>query len=77
MSAQQSAFTIHANETPLEDLPRASRFLTRYKLTRGAKKALWYHLRSIGVTGGVLFPDLPHLADDIEKMHWEYEWVQH
>ena len=72
MAVQQSVFTMHSNDIPLDALPGTEPFLTRYKLTRDAKEAIWHHLRSIGITGSFLYPDLPHLADEIERREWRY-----
>ena len=64
---QQSTFTLHGNETPLEDHPNASEILGRLYFTPKNRINLISELSILAVDKTYLFPDLEHLAYEINK----------
>ena len=65
MLLQQSAFTIHSDETPMEEAVDDSNYIDQITVKAGAKKILLSYLRFIGVRQEHLFPSLDHLAKGI------------
>ena len=68
MMVQQSAFTLHAPEGPLEAHPEASKFLTRLLIPAERRFGFRSALRALGINGSVLFPDLDNLALHIRQL---------
>lgn len=66
MQVQQGAFTIHGTPKPLECHAEAGRFLTKVWLCGGQDGEIARLLRYSALTRSVVFPDLDHLAGDIE-----------
>lgn len=65
MTVQQGAFTIHGNDVPLEERPRAERYLAKFLIPERAKMTLDEELWVLGVRRSALFPDLANLAADL------------
>jgi hypothetical protein len=65
MTVQQGAFTIHGNDTPLEQRTGADRFLTKLIIPENAKQVFEEELWVLGVRRAALFPDLTNLARDL------------
>jgi hypothetical protein len=65
MLEQQSVFTIHGSNIPIEQLEDNSNFLASYRIPAEAKKDLWKDLIRLGIRESSLFPDLDHLAKDL------------
>lgn len=65
MLTQQSQFTIHGSEAPLEQHVSAPRFLMKLRIPKNAREPLRLALRLLGVSRASLFPDLESLASDI------------
>jgi len=60
--AQDSAYTIHGFEKPLNDLPDSTKYLIRLRVPSISKPGLYQFLKMIGVHRAKLFPDLENLA---------------
>jgi hypothetical protein len=69
MTVQQSAFTIHGNPTPLEDLDKSDSFLVKYRIPQADKAYIADELAMLGINEASLFPDLDALARHIS---WHY-----
>lgn len=65
---QESAFTIHGSEIPLNELPSYEEFLIRYEVSASAKHNLRDMLNRLGINSANLFPDLEHLARQVSEM---------
>ena len=63
---QLSVFTIHGRGNPLEELYANEGFLYKIVIPAEAKRTLRRSLRLLGVSESSIFPDLEHLAKDIE-----------
>lgn len=77
MMMQQGTFTIHRGLTPLNDLPNTAGFLREYIIDGAAKKKgsrLQNELRLAGIRPSSLFPDLGHLANEIEGDYDDEGW---
>ena len=70
---QQSCFTIHGNDTPLETHPKAESFLTQLVIPADIKRDIRQHLTDLSVRRHHLFPDLPNLAREIRERYNEAE----
>lgn len=62
---QQSAFTLHGMDTPLDRVRGSDRFLRRLVIPAEKKAEIEDGLRFMGIRRENLFPDLGNLADDI------------
>lgn len=67
MALQQSVFTIHGSERPLESHPRASEFLEKIVVPARARTELHRDLWLLGIRRSLIFPDLPNLAIELQK----------
>jgi hypothetical protein len=67
MALQQSAFTIHGSERPLESHPRASEFLEKIVVPARARAELYRDLWLLGIRRSLIFPDLQNLAIELQK----------
>jgi len=66
MLIQRSAFTVHDSDTPLETLlGDYSAFLRKYDIAPKAKPRLRIQLEHLAIDTAMLFPDLDHLAADL------------
>jgi hypothetical protein len=66
MMVQQSAFTIHGRGELMQEMDGHEQFHCGFEIPPGAKSGLWEALRLVGICGSTLFPDLDHLATDLE-----------
>ncbi len=64
---QQSAFTIHGIDTPLDKFPESDNYLTRIVIPASAKSYFREILDVFCISGEILFPDLENLARVISK----------
>ena len=71
MLLQMSRFTIHGNPTPLEEYPQLEDHLRKIIIPSGAKKDIAIQLAYMGITESNLFPDLDHLASDLNLNKFE------
>lgn len=69
--AQQSAFTLHGRDQPLDSRAEAARFLMRIRVPKSSKEALRQVLDLYGVTRATLFPDLENLALDLARLDFQ------
>ncbi len=68
MMVQLSAFTIHDTDKPLEGLVADhSQFLRKYEILASAKPHIRSQLELLGINSANLFPDLDHLARDLNS----------
>jgi len=67
---QASEFTIHGYEQPLNELSQADKFMVRIIIPVEAKPKLKESLRVLNITESQLFPDLDHLAIELENTRW-------
>ena len=70
---QQSAFTIHGDGTPINELPGAESFLTRIRIPADTKADFRLALQLLGISRASLFPDLQNLARDLESQYFPYD----
>jgi len=67
---QQSTFTVHGCQDPLDGHPNADRFLARINIPRIGKGPLREWLGFLGISRSVLFPDLENLAAELRTDNW-------
>jgi hypothetical protein len=67
MAVQLSVFTVHGDSTPLNYHPCWNRFMCRLTIPQTAKSDLRKHLFALGIRESNLFPDLDHLARQLNK----------
>lgn len=65
MLQQQSVFTLHGGNTPIEELENNDFFLTFYEIPATASERILKELDWLGIRASTLFPDLTHLAGDV------------
>ncbi len=65
---QASQFTIHGFETDMAELPDAQKFLCSITIPAASKKHFRQVLNLFHITESYLFPDLEHLARQIQSM---------
>ena len=65
---QQSAFTIHGSDTPMDELQGAEDFLVRIRIPATSKKSFRQVLALYGVSRASLFPDLENLAKELASL---------
>ena len=70
---QQSCFTIHGNDTPLETYPEAASFLKRLVIPANIKLEMRQHLTELSIRRHHLFLDLPNLAREVRERYNEAE----
>lgn len=69
MMVQVSGLTVHGAEAPpIEQLPNKDQFLLKFTIPAKAKQDLLNELKLFGVTLSNIFPDLDHLAEEIEPL---------
>lgn len=64
---QLSCFTIHGNDHPLENHPKAEKFLTRFVIPACKKSEMRMDLARVGIRRDILFPDFFNLAREIKE----------
>ena len=67
--AQQSCFTMHVNEKPLNERRGAGQFLKKFVIPAEAKEDMRGRLAALGIERRYLFPDLPNLAAALRERH--------
>ncbi len=67
---QSSAFTIHGISTPLNEVPNVEDFLVKIKIPKKEKLYFKDTLDIFGITESYLFPDLEHLANELEELRY-------
>ena len=67
MMVQLSMFTIHGSSQPLEGRADSDRYLLKFVVDAAAKRELRMHLERFGIRERNLFPDLDHLARDLNR----------
>jgi len=65
---QESTFTIHATNTPINNLAGCNEYLLRFEVPSAAKKSLRFILNRLGINSAYLFPDLDNLARHVSSM---------
>ncbi len=76
MTVQQACFTFHESTTPLEEFHGADGkinsedVLVKFEFSKDSATREWLHVHlvSAGIRSSTLFPDLSHLASDIERV---------
>lgn len=69
MIMQQSAYTIHSETRPLEELDNSSAWLKRIKIPQPALQKIARELELLGITLSSIYPDLDNLAKEIKFYH--------
>jgi hypothetical protein len=67
---QFSTATIHGTEIPINRFSDSSRYLVKYEIPADAKVPLVQSLELLGIKKSFLFPDLQHLADDLQSIQF-------
>ena len=62
---QQSVFTIHGIDTPIDQLTSADNFVAKIKILKSAKKSFRQMIKLLGINRASIFPDLENLAKEI------------
>jgi hypothetical protein len=62
MMVQQSSFTVHDNEKPMEEIPEAKKALRRILIPAKSRARIKCELERCGVTRATLFPDLDNFS---------------
>ena len=70
-AGQQSCFTIHGNDGPLESHSKAWKFLKKFVIPAKAKQGIQRRLIELSVRRHHLFLDLRSLAEEIRERHAE------
>ncbi len=65
--AQDAKFTLHDDETPLEEHEGCEGWLYKYLIPDTLVRPLARELEAVGITDDVVFPDLDHLAIRLTK----------
>lgn len=65
MSVQLAAFTVHGDPTPLNRRSDSDHFMCRFQIPKSAQSALKEQLFVLGIRKSNLFPDLDHLAEEL------------
>lgn len=69
--AQLSKFTLHGTPAALNQRKGAEKFLARLDIPADNKEPLMNELRWLGIDGSSLFPDLEHLATELNsRQYW-------
>jgi len=67
MTVQQSNFTIHGTDQPLEERSNADQFLWKFIIPAYARPRIVEELRFLNIRRRALFPDLANLAEDLRQ----------
>lgn len=67
---QYSAFTIHGTDCAINRFMGWEKFLVKYEIPITAKSGLLQALDLLGIKKSFLFPDLEHLADDLQRVEF-------
>jgi len=71
MLLQLSRFTIHGNPQPLEDYQELNEHLHKIMIPSDKKREIEIELAYLGINESNLFPDLDHLATDLNQNLFE------
>ena len=69
MLVQQSVFTMHGSNKALEEYEGAQHFLRKFTIPANSKLDFWVSLQQLGIKESYLFPDLEHLAIELNRIH--------
>jgi hypothetical protein len=69
MIMQQSAYTIHSESRPLEELDNNDRWLKRIRIPQSVLPEIAYELEILGIKLSSIYPDLDNLAKEIKHYH--------
>ncbi len=69
---QQGCFTIHSNQTALDDHPQATQFLSRIRLPAESIERLAFEIDLAGFRKGDIYPDLGNLAKELRDRRIVY-----
>ena len=69
MVMQQSAFTIHSNRTPLEELQDNSEWLIKINIPQYKLPEIAIELELMGIRLSSVFPDLDNLSKEVKSYH--------
>jgi hypothetical protein len=67
MLAQHAAYTVHGDKTDLSRILKHDRFLIKFQIDPAERSNILQDLRRAGTRESAIFPDLGHLAADIEE----------
>lgn len=70
-TVQLSVFSIHGNKSPLNHHKENEQFLIKFEIPAKSKKLLRLDLVSFGIRESNIFPDLDHLAGELQTMTQE------
>lgn len=70
---QQSAFTIHGRNEPLDRATAANEFLIKIRIPSTAKERLRQALALFGISRASLFPDLENLALELQSLDFDQQ----
>ncbi len=68
MISQLSVFTIHDDDTAIEDMDSNVEFLDKFRIPFSVKELLREQLKFSGIRPSSIFPDLEHLAQEIKSI---------
>ncbi|MBU0754888.1 MAG: FRG domain-containing protein [Planctomycetes bacterium] len=68
---QFSTYTIHGSQVPINKMNHMEKFLVEYEIPASAKPHLLQSLELLGIKKSFLFPDLKHLADDLQTIEFD------
>ncbi|MCH8041473.1 MAG: FRG domain-containing protein [Nitrospinae bacterium] len=71
MLLQLSRFTLHGSKKPLEEYDEITRYLHKLVIPWSKKQDIKTQLAYMGITASNLFPDLDHLANDLNQNIFE------
>ena len=71
MLLQLSRFTLHGSPKPLEEYEESDRYLGKIIIPSDVKEKIKTQLLYMGIAESNLFPDLEHLAGDLNKNNFE------
>jgi hypothetical protein len=69
MFVQQGCFTIHSDETPLEEQDEGESYLNPLRIPAECVKQMAFEIDVCGFRKGDIFPDLGHLADELKACY--------
>jgi len=70
MMVQMSVFTIHGTTQPLNKIRGNEKFLMKFEIPAKVKEELSGMLFDLGIRESNLFPDLDHLAKELESLEY-------
>lgn len=76
MYVQQSAFTVHDCDTPLNCLPYAEHVLSKAIIPKDAKPFFRHTLELMGFSLGTVFPDIEHIATEQKEIYFSLSMLE-